>query len=154
VEKFGGNGFSRPAAAPPSASSLGGSISGVVTDEEGNLLANVAISVRPVTGESSREQGYFDPSRQPPLTFSDAQGRFTVAGLPPGRYSVTGALLFIRAEWGLSGSLGAPAPDTGLAFGPPRPAAEPGPAHQPVEVREGAETKLPLPLRLGQESDF
>src|SRR5688572_4783800 len=64
------------AAAPAVAQPAAGTLSGTVVDESGGALADVQ-----VVAESSPGTG-----RQ---TLSDAQGRFAITGLNPGRYVVT-----------------------------------------------------------------
>ena len=161
VEAFGGrSGFRRPSLGLPPASGTAdsssaahlGSISGIVVDGDGSPLANAAISIRSMTGSPRENRGY-SPFGQPPVTFSDALGRFTIADLPPGNYAITGELAGTRGDWKLSGSVGVPNEDESLAD-PSGKAGAALAASRPVEVRDAAETQLSVPLKLIPPFDF
>jgi hypothetical protein len=59
-----------------------------------------------------------------PTTIADVNGKFTIPDLPPGTYIITAGLVGARGGWSIEGSV------------------------QPVEVKEGAETILPKPIKL------
>ncbi len=110
-----------------------GSISGIVLDGDGDPaeyvligLTNIADMSQPTRGrpQAIREDSTYSSGL--PITLSNERGEFTIKGLPPGTYIVTGVLGAAQGgrAWSINGSV------------------------QPIEVKAGAETKISRPLKL------
>jgi hypothetical protein len=116
-----------------------GSISGLVVDTDGDPAADVLIGLTPdpeMRSRSEVDEKVIYPAGMP-RTVTDENGAFTISGLPPGIYIITGSLnsphsplylagvpRWIADDWRMDGS---------VSF---------------VEVKAGAETKLPKPMEL------
>jgi hypothetical protein len=114
------NGKTPPPASAASPLKRVGSITGVVVDASGAPVANAAIAI---AANANADSNRIDP---PILaTLSNSNGTFTIINLQPGAtYLLTASVLSAKDNSRLDGSV------------------------QPVEVKEGAQTKLPDPLQL------
>jgi hypothetical protein len=84
-------------------------VSGTVTGPNGPAM--VALSLMPESDDLSSEFGF-----ETATTVSDATGRFTFVGVPPGRYQLRGA--WAQVPVGAAGSRGAAAPRTPVGEAP------------------------------------
>ena len=79
--------------APLAAHAQDGALTGAVTDATGFALPGVTVEVRSATGGDPNRIVFADAT-----AVTDGEGRFTLAGLPPGAYDVTFTLSGFGAE--------------------------------------------------------